>query len=158
MWRTSNLVLVLVMSQVATAAIPTADATGQVDSTTAIQAAVDALLAKPNAETLAAARAAWIAARPWYSQTEALRFGNKAVDDWEGKVNAWPLDEGLIDYVDARAYGEASDENPLYRANVVANARLKIGRKTVNAKRITKALIADTLHEAGGVEANVASG
>jgi putative iron-regulated protein len=123
-----------------------------------LQAAVDALLAKPNAETLAAARAAWIAARPWYSQTEALRFGNKAVDDWEGKVNAWPLDEGLIDYVDAKAYGEESDENPLYRANVVANPTLKVGRKTVNAKRITKALIADTLHEAGGVEANVASG
>lgn len=40
---TSILVLVLVVSQVATAAIPNADATGQVDSTTAIQAAVDAL-------------------------------------------------------------------------------------------------------------------
>ena len=34
-------------------------------------------------------------------QTEAYRFGNAIVDDWEGKVNAWPLDEGLIDYVDA---------------------------------------------------------
>ena len=34
-------------------------------------------------------------------QTEGFRFGNAIVDDWEGKVNAWPLDEGLIDYVDA---------------------------------------------------------
>ena len=35
-------------------------------------------------------------------QTEAFRFGNKIVDDWEGRVNSWPLDEGLIDYVSAR--------------------------------------------------------
>ena len=39
-----------------------------------------------------------------YQQTEAYRFGNAIVDDWEGRVNAWPLDEGLIDYVDA-GYG-----------------------------------------------------
>ena len=34
-------------------------------------------------------------------QTEVFRFGNPVVDDWEGRVNAWPLDEGLIDYVDS---------------------------------------------------------
>ena len=27
-------------------------------------------------------------------QTEAFRFGNAIVDDWEGRVNSWPLDEG----------------------------------------------------------------
>jgi len=42
---------------------------------------------------------AWIAARVPYQQTEVYRFGNGAVNDGEGKVNAWPLDEGLIDYV-----------------------------------------------------------
>ena len=35
-------------------------------------------------------------------------------------MNAWPLDEGLIDYVDP-GYGAASDENPLYIANVVGH-------------------------------------
>ena len=35
-------------------------------------------------------------------------------------MNAWPLDEGLIDYVDA-GYGTESDENTLYTANVIAN-------------------------------------
>jgi len=29
-----------------------------------------------------------------YQQTEVYRFGNPIVDAWEGKVNAWPLDEG----------------------------------------------------------------
>ena len=42
------------------------------------------------------------------------------VDDWEGKVNAWPLDEGLIDYT-AASYGGASDENPFYTANIIAS-------------------------------------
>ena len=50
-------------------------------------------------QNMLAARAAWVAARIPYMQTEAFRFGNTIVDDWEGKVNSWPLDEGLIDYV-----------------------------------------------------------
>ena len=33
-----------------------------------------------------------------------FRFGNPLVDDWEGRVNAWPLDEGLIDYVKVTNY------------------------------------------------------
>jgi putative iron-regulated protein len=41
---------------------------------------------------------------------------------------------------------------------VIANERLLIGGKTIDAKRITKDLLADTLHEVGGVEANVATG
>lgn len=72
--------------------------------------AVDALIAKPSADTLNAARAAWKAARIPYQQTEVYRFGNAIVDDWEGRVNSWPLDEGLIDYVD-KSYGTESDEN-----------------------------------------------
>ncbi|NBX10058.1 MAG: peptidase, partial [Marivivens sp.] len=76
----------------------------------ALQDAVTALVATPSVETLDAARTAWIAARVPYQQTEVFRFGNPIVDDWEGKVNAWPLDEGLMDYVDA-SYGGPTDEN-----------------------------------------------
>jgi putative iron-regulated protein len=118
---------------------------------------VKALLASPTPETLATARAAWKAARPAYMQTEAFRFGNAYVDDWEGKVNAWPLDEGLIDYVDAGLYGEKSDENPLYTANVIANKSLRIGRQTVDATRIDAKLL-ERLQEAMDVEKNVATG
>lgn len=121
-----------------------------------LQAAVDALIAKPSADTLKAAREAWIAARVPYMQTEAFRFGNRIVDDWEGKVNAWPLDEGLIDYV-AEAYGNENPENEYYTANVIANPTLKIGGKTVDAKKIDAKLL-ESLQEAGGVEANVATG
>ncbi|MCJ9709238.1 peptidase, partial [Bordetella hinzii] len=123
----------------------------------ALQQAVDALIAKPSPATLAAARQAWIAARVPYQQTEAFRFGNPIVDDWEGRVNAWPLDEGLIDYVDA-SYGTESDENAFYAVNVIANAKISVGGKTIDASRITPELLSEVLHEADGNEANVATG
>src|SRR5688500_16974075 len=66
-----------------------------------LRGAIDALAAGPSMATLTAARASWVAARVPYMQSEVLRFGNPVVDAWEGRVNAWPLDEGLIDYVDA---------------------------------------------------------
>jgi putative iron-regulated protein len=124
----------------------------------ALQKKIDALLATPSEQSLAAARAAWISARVPYMQTEVFRFGNKIVDDWEGKVNAWPLDEGLIDYV-SRAYTEAdTQENEAYAINVIANKTLKIGGETIDALKITPQLLVRNLQEAGGVEANVATG
>lgn len=121
-----------------------------------LQAAAAALIAAPSGATLQAARAAWIAARPSYQQSEVFRFGNAIVDDWEGRVNAWPLDEGLIDYVDA-AYGQ-NEENDLSTLNVIATPKFTLSGTEVDATRITPDLIAGTLQEAGGIEANVASG
>ena len=122
-----------------------------------LQRAVDRLIAQPTEKNLAMARDAWRAARVPYQQTEVYRFGNAIVDDWEGKVNAWPLDEGLIDYV-AASYGGESDENPYYRVNVIANPTLKVSGRMIDARNITKELLADTLHEVDEVEANVATG
>jgi putative iron-regulated protein len=122
-----------------------------------LQKAVTALIANPSEATMKAAREAWVAARIPYQQSEVFRFGNPVVDEWEGRVNAWPLDEGLIDYVDAGKYGEESDENPLYAANVIANRKLNFGGKTLNTSQINWRLLRN-LHEVGGVEANVATG
>jgi putative iron-regulated protein len=124
----------------------------------ALKGKINALLAEPTEANLKAAREAWVEARVPYQQTEAYRFGNAIVDDWEGKVNAWPLDEGLIDYVDANSYGEESDENPVYAANVIANTQITLGNETVDVTKITPELLAETLHEADEVEANVATG
>jgi len=123
----------------------------------AIQDAVDALIADPSAATMQAARHAWLEARVPYQQTEVFRFGNAIVDDWEGKVNAWPLDEGLIDYVDG-AYGGPTDENQLAALNVIASPVFTLSGTEVDATEITPALLEETLHEADGVEANVATG
>lgn len=122
----------------------------------ALDLAVQALIAAPSDRTLAAARAAWIAARPAYMQTEVYRFGNSIVDDWEGRVNAWPLDEGLIDYVDP-SYGQ-SEENALSTLNVIATPKFTLSGTEIDAATITPALISGTLQEAGGNEANVATG
>ncbi len=120
-----------------------------------LKGAVDALVANPSDATLNDAKTAWLASRVPYQQTEAFRFGNPTVDEWEGKVNAWPLDEGMIDYI-AADHGE-NEENPFSTANVIANAKLSIGGSMIDAASITPALL-ESLHEVEGIEANVATG
>ncbi|WP_327438774.1 imelysin family protein [Pseudomonas donghuensis] len=120
-----------------------------------LQTAIDAFLAKPNDETLNAAKAAWVAARVPYLQSEVFRFGNTIIDDWEGQVNAWPLDEGLIDYVD-KSYEHALG-NPGATANIIANLQVQVGEDKIDVKDITPEKLA-SLNELGGSEANVATG
>lgn len=122
-----------------------------------LQTAVEALIDAPSAEALQSAKLAWLQARVPYQQTEVYRFGNAIVDDWEGKVNAWPLDEGLIDYVDA-SYGGATDENEYAVLNVIANPSFTLSGETVDAAAVTPALLEGQLHEADEVESNVATG
>ena len=98
----------------------------------------------------------WLKARTIYQQTEVFRFGNPLVDDWEGKVNAWPLDEGLIDYVDNTNYYPS--ENDFSNFNVIANKKLKVEGELIDASVINPMLLSNKLHEIGGNEANVATG
>ncbi|MDV7141467.1 imelysin family protein [Tropicimonas sp. TH_r6] len=121
----------------------------------ALKVALDTLVADPTDANLDAAKSAWIAARVPYQQTEAFRFGNPVVDDWEGKVNAWPLDEGLIDYVAGDA--GLNEENPFSGANVIANPMLEISGTKLDATTITPKLLQE-MHEIDGIEANVTSG
>ena len=155
----STAALAVTANEVVTNYADIAHASYQDSLNTAVQlkSAIDAFVASPSANTQTAAKAAWITARAPYQQTEVYRFGNPIVDDFEGKVNAWPLDEGLIDYVD-QSYGQESDANPLYVANVIANTSVSIGGDEVDATNITPALLSGSLHEAGEVEANVATG
>jgi len=122
---------------------------------TSLRQAVQDLADTPSEATLQGARAAWLKARVPYQQTEAFRFGNPTVDDWEGKVNAWPLDEGLIDYIDTSFGG--NDENPYSLANVIANPTFDVSGTTIDASTITPAVL-ESLHEVDGIEANVATG
>ena len=138
------------------AAIAEAKYADSLTTAQALGAAVDALIAAPSAATLTAAKTAWLQARVPYQQTEVYRFGNAIVDDWEGKVNAWPLDEGLIDYVDGA--GGPTDENPYAGLNVIANATFTLSGEEIDASDITPALLSDILHEVDEVEANVATG
>lgn len=122
----------------------------------ALDQATDELIANPNDATLAAARDAWLAARVPYQQSEVFRFGNAIVDDWEGQLNAWPLDEGLIDYVDTTAYQHELG-NGGANANIVASTEINVGGKAIDVSTLSPQLLAD-LNELGGSEANVATG
>jgi putative iron-regulated protein len=68
-----------------------------------MQTAIAAFLAEPTDETLARARFAWVDARVPYLQSEAFRFYDGPIDapetGPEGSINAWPLNEAVIDYV-----------------------------------------------------------
>jgi putative iron-regulated protein len=75
-----------------------------IDSATALQEAIDAFVADPTEETLQAAKEQWLAARDDYGPTEAFRFYDGPIDNPtdgpEGQINAWPMDEAYVDYVD----------------------------------------------------------
>jgi putative iron-regulated protein len=70
----------------------------------ALDDAIGELVASPSEARLEAAREAWLAAREPYLQTETYRFYEGPIDNEdsgpEGLINAWPLDEDFIDYVE----------------------------------------------------------
>lgn len=74
------------------------------DSATIMQGAIETFAAQPTAATLEAAKRAWLNARDDYGPTEAYRFYGGPIDNDddgpEGQLNAWPMDEGYVDYVE----------------------------------------------------------
>jgi len=75
-------------------------------SAMALQVALKALVETPSPDTLEAAKSAWKRARIPYGQTEAYRFYAGPIDGDdgpEGMLNAWPIDESYIDYVEGNA-------------------------------------------------------
>ncbi len=122
----------------------------------ALDAAIDELGRKPSKKALAAARNAWIAARAPYSYSEVLRFIFPPIDHWDKSVNAWPLDEGLIDYLADNS--EVSEDNPYGNLNIIASKKPLILGQTVDATEITPELLRDHLHELDSIESNVAIG
>ncbi len=110
-------------------------------SATELDAAIDIFAADPSDETMAAAKEAWLTARDDYGPTEAFRFYGGPIDNdetgTEGLINAWPLDEAYIDYVEGDETAgivNHPDEYP-----------------TIDAELIT------SLNEEGG-EANISTG
>ncbi|MEM7277161.1 MAG: imelysin family protein [Pseudomonadota bacterium] len=126
----------------------------------ALQALVDA----PTSDNLDAAKAAWLASREPYGQTEVYRFRVGPIDALladgtigqegdgpEGAINAWPLGEALIDYVANQVDGdegpEINDSTNSVAGNIIADQSI-----TINA-----AAIRDNF-ELGDDERNVTSG
>lgn len=63
---------------------------------------IEGLLATPIYVAFEFCKTAWLDAREPYGQTEAFRFYGGPIDNAtgpEGLMNAWPMDENFIDYV-----------------------------------------------------------
>ncbi len=133
------------------------------DTAKELQTAINAYVDTPTAATLEAAKAAYKKARQPYSQTEVFRFdegfvsANDArdigsVDSWEGQVNAWPLDEALIDYVSDSYEGEYNSQD-----NIINSDSITVGSIEQDTSIITPELLTE-MSEIGGSEANVTTG
>ncbi len=109
------------------------------ESAQAMDEAIDAFVADPTTETLDAAKQAWLTARDDYGPTEAFRFYGGPIDDEEtgveGLVNAWPLDEAYIDYVDGDPEAgivNNTDEHPTIDADTLVAANEQGGEANVS--------------------------
>ncbi|MEZ7503167.1 imelysin family protein [Psychrobacter sp. Arc29] len=133
------------------------------DTAKALQAAVDTYVATPTQANLDAAKSAYKAARQPYSQTEIFRFDEgfvtandkraiNSIDSWEGQINAWPLDEALIDYVSDDYQGEYNSQE-----NIINSDSITVGSTKQDTSTITPELLAE-MNEIGGSEANVTTG
>jgi putative iron-regulated protein len=120
-----------------------------------LYAAASDLQKSPSQTSLDKARQAWRQARVPYSQSEALRFGNWFVDDWEKGVNSWPLDEGFIDYVNENY--QASASNNWARANLMGAQHIIVAGRSVPLNYIVNKQL-QMLESASGIESNIATG
>ncbi|MCY0964299.1 imelysin family protein [Parathalassolituus penaei] len=84
----------------------------------ALQTALATFRADPTADNLLAAKKAWLVAREPYLQSEVYRFRLSPIDSTdyetedgpEGDINAWPLGEALIDYVQVNSSDFGTDQ------------------------------------------------
>ncbi|AKK20274.1 peptidase [Candidatus Liberibacter africanus] len=121
-----------------------------------LDSAIETLISNPNKKNLENARLQWIKARIPYQQSEVYRFGNQNIDMLDKKVNSWPLDEGLIDYVNS-SYPKENDDNDLSTANIIANSKIFTKGTEINVSTISPDLLRK-LHRANGIDTNITTG
>ncbi len=108
-------------------------------SAQAMDAAIDGFIADPTPATLEAAKRAWLRARDDYGPTEAFRFYGGPIDNEEdgpeGLINAWPLDESYIDYVEGSPNAgiiNMPDEYPTIDSDLIVSLNEEGGEENVS--------------------------
>ncbi|MBW5288985.1 imelysin family protein [Abyssogena phaseoliformis symbiont] len=143
--------------------IATANYTDALNDAKTLKTKLKAFTNRPTMVLMENAKAAWLNARESYGQTEAFRLSNGPIDaeeGWhtsygapEGQLNAWPLDENMIDYT-TNAKGRKTSGNIIDTKGI-----LNPGGENptaVDVSTITPSVLA-ALNENGG-DANVATG
>lgn len=127
-----------------------------------LKTAIEAFVASPTNTTLQVAKDAWLNSRESYGTTEIFRLSEGPIDaekGWvniaygahEGQINAWPLDENLIDYT-INASGTRTSGNIIdTRGKFTPTGGTEIDTTTISVASLT------ALNENGG-DANVATG
>ncbi|MDQ7061263.1 MAG: imelysin family protein [Sulfurimonas sp.] len=119
----------------------------------ALQDAVNRFALNPSKTTLTQAKKAWLQARESYGTSEIFRLANGPIDAVEEGLNAWPLDENIIDYtIDAKGQktsGNIIDSTGMFHPSGEESFAVditNISQETLSA-----------LHENGGT-ANITTG
>ena len=110
--------------------------TDSLSTANALKEANAALVEDPTEEALDDARDAWLEAREPYLQTEVYRFYEGPIDNAEngpeGLINAWPLDENYIDYVeDDDSAGIVNDTDVTIDAATLESKNEEGGEKNI---------------------------
>jgi len=145
--------------------IATANYKDAVNDVISLHKAITEFTSNPTINSMNQAKAAWLISRESYGQTEAFRLQNGPIDaeeGWhviaygapEGQMNAWPLDESMIDYsIDAD--GNRTSGNIIDSTSSIFNPGGE-DPVSVDISTITMDALA-ALNENGG-DANVATG
>ena len=104
-----------------------------------LQADLKAFTAAPSQAGLDAAKEQWLAARDDYGPTEAFRFYDGPIDapetGPEGQINAWPMDEAYVDYVDGNETAGVINDPvafPTITTDVLVQANEKGGETNIS--------------------------
>jgi putative iron-regulated protein len=105
-----------------------------------LQSAIDSFLDRPTQAGLTAARNAWLSARNDYIVTEPFRFYGGPIDDPktgpEGLINAWPMDEVYIDYVEGEPRAGIINDRASYpkiTTDVIVESNEKGGETNISS-------------------------
>lgn len=139
-----------------------------VETTENLLTAIQTFRKDPTQANLDAAKQAWVMAREPYGQTEVYRFRLSPIDSTdyenedgpEGDINAWPLGEALIDYVQTNTTDFGADQvgvtshatavngggsitgNEQPQDNIIANTAIEI-----NANLLSNTATAEDEHD-----------
>jgi putative iron-regulated protein len=106
-----------------------------------LKSVLDDFIAAPSQAGFDASKASWLSAREIYGQTEAYRGANGPIDtpnqpwsiDNEGQMNAWPMEEALVDYVAIGSEGEGAGT---YDFNIISDTSIAISAASISSYNV----------------------